>query len=118
WLTHLVKFLKHAVPFGTAIGGVYDGKAMDEMKEGTALLEEISAQLPGELFRANSINMAKLETKADETTHRMEGAALRALYYYLKDVDKAQNWGGLSKVVTLDGNILWVCDYHKKEYDR
>jgi len=38
------------------------------------------------------------------------GPALRALYSFLKEKDKAQQWGGLQKVVTPDGNILWLCE--------
>ena len=118
WLTHLVKFLKHAVPLGVAIGSVYDGQAMKNIEAGTKLLEEITDQLPSELFKTASLERARMEAAIGADSNRIEGAALRALYNYLKEADPAQYWGGLSRVLTLDGNILWVCDHHKKEYDR
>jgi hypothetical protein len=39
-------------------------------------------------------------------------AALRALHVWLREVDKTQHWCGLQKVVTNDGNILWLCPEH------
>ena len=45
------------------------------------------------------------------------GPALRALYSFLKEKDKAQLWGGLQKVVTPDGNILWLCEMHARPYE-
>jgi hypothetical protein len=41
-----------------------------------------------------------------------EGAALRALHVFLREVDKTQHWCGLKRVVTNDGNILWLCAEH------
>lgn len=35
-----------------------------------------------------------------------EGAALRALHVFLREVDKTQHWCGLKRVVTSDENIL------------
>jgi hypothetical protein len=45
------------------------------------------------------------------------GPALRAIYNFLKEADAAQFWGGLSKVLTPDGNILWLCETHRKQYE-
>ena len=38
--------------------------------------------------------------------------ALRALHVWLREVDKTQHWCGLQKVVTNDGNLLWLCPEH------
>jgi hypothetical protein len=43
-----------------------------------------------------------------------EGSALRALHVFLREVDKTQHWCGLQKVVTNDGNILWLCAEHAR----
>jgi hypothetical protein len=45
------------------------------------------------------------------------GPALRAVYNFLREADTAQFWGGLSKVLTPDGNILWLCEVHRKQYE-
>jgi hypothetical protein len=49
---------------------------------------------------------------------RTYGAALRALRDMLDEVDKNHVWGGLSRTVTPEGDILWLCDEHRKEYLR
>ena len=118
WLAQLTKFLKHAIPLGLAIGGVYDEKAMEDMKAGTNLLERIVDQLPAEIINPEDESKIRLAGRQGADLQALEGAALRALHKYLVDEDPSQTWGGLSRVVTLDGNILWVCDSHKKEYDR
>ncbi|MSP13971.1 MAG: hypothetical protein EXR62_13575, partial [Chloroflexi bacterium] len=46
-----------------------------------------------------------------------EGAALRALHIFLREVDKIQHWCGLKKVVTNDGNILWLCGEHARFHE-
>jgi len=45
------------------------------------------------------------------------GPALRALYSFLKEKDKAQFWAGLQKIITPDGNILWLCEQHARPYE-
>jgi hypothetical protein len=45
------------------------------------------------------------------------GPALRAIYNFLKEADAEQVWGGLSRVLTPDGNILWLCETHRKQYE-
>ena len=47
--------------------------------------------------------------------HEIEGAALRAFYRFLLEVDESQHWCGLHKTLTNDGNIFWLCDEHREE---
>ena len=53
----------------------------------------------------------------DGREETMIGPALRALYSFLKEKDKHQFWGGLQKVITPDGNILWLCEKHARPYE-
>ena len=41
---------------------------------------------------------------------------LRALRKLLDEVDMKQEWGGLKKVLTPEGNYLWLCKEHAEEY--
>jgi hypothetical protein len=34
----------------------------------------------------------------------------------LDQVDTGHHWGGLQRVVTNEGHILWLCDHHAQEY--
>jgi hypothetical protein len=47
----------------------------------------------------------------------VEGAALRVLHSFLSEVDTSEHWGGLKRVATEDGNILWLCGKHAKTYE-
>ena len=42
---------------------------------------------------------------------RVEGGALRALRPLLDEVDPAQNWGGLKKILTPEEHYLRLCEY-------
>jgi hypothetical protein len=50
--------------------------------------------------------------------HRADGAALRALRHLLLELDPAQVWGGLQKVLTPEGHYLWLCPEHAQVYQR
>ena len=47
-------------------------------------------------------------------TWKPKAPRLRALHVFLREVDKTQHWCGLQKVVTNDGNILWLCAEHAR----
>ena len=42
----------------------------------------------------------------------------RLLRQILNEVDPKQLWGGLERIVTPEGHILWLCNEHIKEYRR
>jgi len=44
------------------------------------------------------------------------GPELRMLRQVLGKTDTASHWGGLDRVVTPGGHILWLCKEHAKEY--
>jgi len=39
------------------------------------------------------------------------------LYSFLVQADPARTWGGLQRIVTPDGNILWLCEAHRQQYE-
>jgi len=36
----------------------------------------------------------------------------------LKELDPLEQWGGLKKVVTCEGRVVWLCSHHASEYKR
>ena len=60
-----------------------------------------------------------LPANTTEIEKRLWDAAeeLRALYRCLKEVDNSQEWRGLRKTLTPDGNILWLRSKHRKPYE-
>ncbi|MCP4351838.1 MAG: GTPase [Desulfobacterales bacterium] len=58
------------------------------------------------------------EIPEDESEpHRASVAELRLIRKILEDADPSGSWGGLERVVTPEGYILWLCPEHKAEYE-
>src|SRR6266568_2070074 len=118
WLNHLINFLKFAVPMGKAVGVVVEAvDILPDIKQIQAnidLLEQITQDLP-DLASHDSMKDMNEPTLTDQY-QRTVGPALRALHNFLNEVDPSQLWGGLDKIVTPDGNILWLCDKHSQQY--
>src|SRR6266496_1460859 len=118
WLNHLINFLKFAVPMGKAVGVVVEAvEILPDIKQIQAnidLLEHITQDLP-DVASYDSMKDINELTQTDQY-QRTVGPALRALHNFLNEVDPSQLWGGLDKIVTPDGNILWLCDKHRQQY--
>lgn len=115
WFNHLMTVLKFALPIGKAIGDIYDATGIGHIQKQIALMEEINTRIP-ELSKLNSLSEAAL----DPYLHRdqqVAGAALRALNQFLIKADASRTWGGLCKIATPDGNILWLCEKHRQEFE-
>ncbi len=115
WLNHLIKFLKFGVPLGKAIGSIYDAMDMDQIKNQIELMQAITEELP---VTSSYDDMSRAVTISQlNPTQQAVGPALRALYSFLKQADPGEVWGDLHKTVTPDGNILWLCDAHRQQYE-
>jgi hypothetical protein len=115
WLNRLVTFFKFGVPLGQAIGVVYGAIDVKPLEDSLDLMEEIINDVP-EFADESSIQSLDTEMHLIEGQQAV-GPALRAIYNFLKEADTAQVWGGLNKVLTPDGNILWLCETHRKQYE-
>lgn len=114
WLRHLITFLKYGVPMGHEIGAVIDGVSIKNLGAQINLLETIvkdlaDLDLPG--------TRAEMERSSRVDQEQVTGSALRVLHVFLDRVDESHNWGGLDKVITPEGNILWLCMEHRKQYE-
>ncbi|MBE9069834.1 leucine-rich repeat domain-containing protein, partial [Leptolyngbya cf. ectocarpi LEGE 11479] len=49
------------------------------------------------------------------STDRGSGIVLRSLHEFLKKKDPEQVWGGLTRITTPEGDVLWLCKEHIKE---
>jgi len=114
WINEVVKFLKFAIPKGRELGELVVPGWLNELEVGLDLMTEILDVVPNITTDDELKDLSGLSPSAKLA--RPTGAALRALYGFLQQVDESRNWGGLSKTITLDGNILWLCDTHRQPY--
>ncbi|MGB8509009.1 MAG: hypothetical protein WCD76_11550 [Pyrinomonadaceae bacterium] len=116
WLNQLIKFIKFGVPMGKAVGAVYDETVFEKAKAQTDLMSEITKTIPQ--LAESSVAMSFSESRLDLAQDQQSvGAALRALYHFLDQADPTHTWGGLSRAITPDGNILWLCAEHRQQYE-
>jgi internalin A len=114
WLKRLVTFLKFGVPIGHAIGALVDEVNIRQWETQIELLEKITEDLPD---IPTIDDMGRREQSLYSEKEQTEGPALRALHSFLVAADPSRYWGGLNKTVTPDGNILWLCDKHREQYE-
>ena len=98
-----------------SLGVVYDAVDVKPLQDSIDLMEKIFDDVP-ELADEDSPDSLTPQIHPDEDQQAV-GPALRALYNFLKEVDADQVWGGLIKMLTPDGNILWLCETHRKQYE-
>ncbi|MDM8532496.1 leucine-rich repeat domain-containing protein [Anaerolineales bacterium HSG25] len=81
--------------------------------------------LPAEIIQLTNLQVLAFEnnhlSESDDVTglgqdNLAVGPSLRALHALLNQVDSSHHWAGLTKVITKDGNILWLCDEHRGLY--
>jgi hypothetical protein len=114
WLDRLITLLKVGVPIVGAAAGVINEAAARSREVDTKLLESLAAELP-KLPQQLSPPLDRSAEPELARDREVYGPALRALHTFLNKVDDG-TWGGLYKVQTPDGNILWLCDEHRQPY--
>ena len=102
----LVTLLQVAAPFVEPEVGVIDPGQVDLIEHHIKFTSELMEALPETMIGRE----AKLAVGVDErlAPEQVEGAPLRALRQLLDEVDPAQEWGGLKKVLTPEGPYLWL----------
>jgi hypothetical protein len=114
WLKQVITFLKYGVPLGHALGAVIDAGEIRDVNAQISLFETIvkdvaEMDLPG--------GRAGIDRSATVEREQVTGPALRALHAFLDKADPSHRWSGLEKVITPEGNILWLCEKHRKDYE-
>ena len=116
WLNHVVRFLKFGIPLGKTIWALYDEIDINNMQPYIDLMEQIIQKSIPEVPSLDTLNSAVTQPHLDHE-QKVIGPALRTLHSFLNRADPSREWGGLYKTVTPDGNILWLCEAHRKQYE-
>jgi len=114
YVMKLAKVIKYAAPLIGPIAGMLDTAFEQEFKHQLKMMEELAKKLheEKELVKTG----ASEDIVGGENPKSAEGAELWVLRKFLEEVDRRHDWGGLQKVFTPEGQYLWLCEYHAKEY--
>ncbi len=113
WLRRMVKLLEIGLPLGKAANEALKLVDIERFAPEIEVFNEILDDLL-EVEASDDLKDARLGMQA-QTLQRLEGAPLEALHTFLKG--HPQPWQGLTQVIADDGTLLWVCDYHRKEFE-
>lgn len=111
WLDRLMDFLRY-IPRGRAVAEAYD----DQFLQATQASIDIMEALLESQMEADDSEVGERRSFSRDRFRPFsaEGPALRTLFRYLKRLDLEERWCGLYRTPTNDGNILWLCDEHRK----
>ncbi|MEM6251278.1 MAG: COR domain-containing protein, partial [Cyanobacteria bacterium P01_D01_bin.156] len=107
----LVKVMKYAAPLISPVLGVSVSDLDEAVEADVQLMTALIEKLPD-----GKSAEALIAPEDDYELERLSGAPLRALRYFLDKQDPQQHWGGLKRVLTPEGDYLWLCEKHAEEY--
>jgi internalin A len=114
WLKRIITFLKFVAPLVSPLGGIVDAADFKAIDNQLKLLETLTGDIPNMVVESDPLKSVERDMHIGR--EQAEGAALRVLHSFLNEVDTSHYWGGLQKVATEDGNILWLCGEHARPY--
>lgn len=118
-LNRLFGILKYVTPVVGPWLNISAPVYADLIKNDLALTKALVAKLPEIKDDEDNRSFLDLDDRIDLTrpssSRNISGAALRTLHEFLKRKDPDQVWGGLTRTVTPEGDVLWLCPEHIKE---
>jgi hypothetical protein len=114
YYTKMLKIMKWVLPIvQPAAKEILDETVLQEMESSFALIKSYVKMMPE--IKPGETDM-DLEEKSHGEIYTASGSELRLLREILGKKDTGSKWGGLDRVVTPGGHILWLCKEHAKEY--
>ena len=90
-------------------------EAAKALKHDLKLMQEMVKKLP-EIPDTGSGH--DFDKAAQYDTERAQGTAMQQLHSFLREHVPDGPWGGLSKILTPEGDYLWLCADHAKKLAR
>jgi GTPase SAR1 family protein len=112
YLKILLTMLKHTPSLVGPILGLSTESLVSQLQNEIALMEEIVSQLPPDIPSEDDTNGFRTDDLQRGTVIHLDYGAVREL---LHNLDPANQWSGLSRVYTPEGEILWLCRNHADE---
>jgi internalin A len=113
----LLTVLKHASPLAGPVLGMAVGQVSDRVSAELDAMTEIVDQIP-EFSRDSDLPAKDGRSDPDPSERATNEADFRALESLLVKLDPDRGWGGLSRTVTPEGPILYLCRDHAAAYRR
>ncbi|WP_081336246.1 COR domain-containing protein [Mycobacteroides chelonae] len=109
-LTIILRVLKHTVPLVGPVLGITAEDMAKKVSEEVKLMTELVRQVPSDLALEEGAHFdeAPPQTKLD--------ADYRNIYALLHQLDPNHHWSGLSRVLSPENQILWLCRDHAQLY--
>ena len=112
----MVKILKFATPLVGPWLGIMEAKDYETIfKSDIDFAKELAGKLPDSKGFADA-DYADALPEGDRKLETIDGAALRALRQLLEQKDPSKQWGNLKQILTPEGDYLWLCEHHAKEF--
>ncbi len=115
YLKPLIIGLQAVAPLVAPGIGMVSAEAAKALTHDLKMMQEVVNKLPeiGETGRGQDADKA-----AQHDPERAQGAALQQHYSFLRVHAPDGPWGGLSKVLTPEGDYLWLCPDHAEKLAR
>ena len=114
YIRRLVQFLKFLAPIAGPSLAYATPQMHDLITTDVKLMTSLIEKLPCFDIKPNP----GAAIPRDLVPQRANAALLRILRSLLNELDEKREWGGLQKVLTPEGDWLWLCEEHAKEYSR
>ena len=109
YLSTLVAVLKHTAPLVGPVLGLTSDLLAKRLTDQLDIMTELISQLPNNLMAESDL---KSIPKNDSQGHFKLDADYRAIYALLHELDPSDRWAGLNRVLSPEGQILWLCADH------
>lgn len=112
-MRRLVKVFKYASPLVSPVLGKTLPDIAEAVKADVGLMNALVTKLPDIM---DSPEFRWQDDRHEDEIERLSGSALRSLRHFLDEKDPQQHWGGLKRILTPEGDYLWLCEKHAREY--
>lgn len=115
-----IVFMSRLARLLPVVGAVADTDAVQDMLSDGSLLGDLDLMASVGEAAFDLVDDRQLPSRqmsADEVMRRGSEADYRVVGELLKDLDPYKVFAGLSPVVTVPGNVVWVCNRHRAYYD-
>ena len=106
FLSKMLGVLKHSAPFVQA--------SADFVKSAAEFSKQVDFMK--KLLEALQSERISFDSASEDTAKKITGSGFRLLRSLLERLDPRHEWGGLHKILTPEGHILWLCDRHSAEF--